>query len=302
MNKGILYALFAYIFWGIFPIYWKLLKHVPSYEIVAERVVWSLAFFLFIIWIKRDWSNFVKKIRSIKSLWQIVFPAILIAPNWFVFIWAVTGDYVLETSLGYFISPLMSVFFGVVFLKESLRRIQWVAVIIAGMGVVFMTIMYGQFPWISVFLASTWATYGLLRKKSPLDAIEGLTFEMFILLIPALVFLTYLSAHDANNFGLDLLTTTLFIGGGIISGLPLLAFIAGARRINLTLIGILQYIYPTIIFFLGVYLYDEPFSDAKVMGFSFIWLALIVFTLEGTVYLRSKSLEFPAKKISTQEQ
>lgn len=290
MNRGILYALFAYIFWGLHPIYWKLLQHVPSIEIVSHRVLWSFVFFTIIISLRKGWAGLKSKIKSTDNKTIIFVPALLIGSNWALYIWAVNAGYIIETSLGYFISPLISVFLGVIFLKENLRRIQWIAVFIAGAGVLLMTFVYGQFPWISLYLAGTWGTYGLLRKKSPLGPVEGLTLESGLMLIPVLIFITYLTSNETSAFLIDLPTTLLLIGSGITSGLPLLVFIAGARMVNLSLIGILQYIYPTLLFLLGAFVYNEVLNEAKIIGFVFIWSALIIYTIDGTYFLRRKNV------------
>ena len=288
MNRGILLALGAYIFWGLHPIYWKLLKHVPSFEIVSHRVFWSFVFFILILTVRKDWITFKKKLKENFKNPILYIPALLIGSNWAVYIWAVNANYIIETSLGYFISPLISVFLGVVFLKERLRNIQWLAVLIAGTGVFIMTIIYGQFPWISLFLATTWGLYGLLRKKSPLNSVEGLTLETALLSLPALFFLGCITGGDASSFLSGWSTAFLLMGAGLTSGLPLLVFITGARMINLSLIGILQYIYPTLIFIVGVFIYNEVLNEAKLIGFGFIWSALIVYTIEGILYLKYK--------------
>ena len=176
------------------------------------------------------------------------------------------------------------------FLQESLRRIQWISVLIAGIGVLVMTFIYGQFPWISLYLAGTWGTYGLLRKKSPLNSVEGLTLETTLLSVPAVIYLIYLTLSNTGSFATELPTTLLLIGSGITSGLPLLVFIVGARMINLSLIGILQYIYPTLIFMVGAFIYGEVLSEAKMIGFMFIWSALIIYTIDGTFYLNRKKI------------
>ena len=288
MNRGILLALGAYIFWGLHPIYWKLLKHVPSFEIVSHRVFWSFVFFILILTVRKDWITFKKKLKENFKNPILYIPALLIGSNWAVYIWAVNANHIIETSLGYFISPLISVFLGVVFLKERLRNIQWLAVLIAGTGVFIMTIIYGQFPWISLFLATTWGLYGLLRKKSPLNSVEGLTLETALLSLPALFFLGCITGGDASSFLSGWSTAFLLMGAGLTSGLPLLVFITGARMINLSLIGILQYIYPTLIFIVGVFIYNELLNEAKLIGFGFIWSALIVYTIEGILYLKYK--------------
>ncbi|MGB5849205.1 MAG: EamA family transporter RarD [Ignavibacteriaceae bacterium] len=290
MNRGIAYALSAYIFWGLHPIYWKLLQNVPSVEIVSHRIIWSFVFFVIIISFRKEWKGLTKKIKESDNKPILFIPALLIGSNWALYIWAVNAGFIIETSLGYFICPLITVFLGVVFLHESLRRIQWIAVLIAGIGVLVMTFIYGQFPWISLYLAGTWGTYGLLRKKSPLNSVEGLTLETTLLSVPAIIYLAYLTMSNTGSFTTDLPTSLLLIGSGITSGLPLLVFIIGARMINLSLIGILQYIYPTLIFIVGAYIYGEPLSEAKMIGFMFIWSALIIYTVDGTFFLKRRKV------------
>lgn len=288
MNRGIFFALGAYIFWGLHPIYWKLLSHVPSAEIVSHRVLWSFIFFAVIISYRKEWKGLIGKIKQCEVKWIIFLPALLIGSNWALYIWAVNAGFIIETSLGYFISPLISVFLGVIFLKEKLRRIQWLAVAIAGMGVLVTTLIYGVFPWISLYLAGTWGTYGLLRKKSPLSSVEGLTLETACMSVPVLVYLFYLTIAGDGSFLSDVPTTSLLIGAGITSGLPLLIFIIGARMVDLSLIGILQYIYPTLIFLIGAFIYNEPLSEAKMIGFIFIWAALSIYSIEG-LYAKRRS-------------
>jgi len=244
MNRGIVMALSAYIFWGLHPIYWKLLQNIPSVEIVSHRILWSLVFFIIIISFRKEWKGLKSKLKKNNNKMVLYLPAFLIGSNWAMYIWAVNAGLIIETSLGYFICPLVSVFLGVFFLNESLRKIQWIAVLIAGIGVLIMTFIYGQFPWISIYLAGTWGTYGLLRKKSPLSAVEGLTIETALLSIPVIVYLIYLKIVGVASFLIDLQTSLLLVGSGIISGLPLIIFIIGARMINLSMIGILQYVYP----------------------------------------------------------
>lgn len=278
MNRGIVYALSAYIFWGIHPIYWKQLQVVPSTEIVAHRIVWSFVFFTFIIFGRGSWNTLKSKIRSATNLWILIIPAFLIGSNWSVYVWAVNAGFIIETSLGYFISPLVSVFLGVFILKEKLHFYQWLAICIALSGVLIMTFVYGVFPWISLFLAGTWGTYGLLRKRSPLNAAEGLFLETFVLSIGAIIYLIYLPKTATFSFFSDFQISLLLIGTGIISGLPLIIFISAAKLIKLSLIGILQYVYPTMIFLIGFYIYNEPMDEVKIIGFTFIWIALLLYT------------------------
>jgi chloramphenicol-sensitive protein RarD len=290
MNRGIIYAFGAYIFWGLHPIYWKQLLHVPSIEIVSHRVFWSLIFFLIVISFRGELKGIINKVKMSKNKWIIFVPAFLIGSNWLMYIWAVNAGFIIETSLGYFICPLISVLLGVFFLGESLRKLQWLAVSIAALGVLYMTFVYGQFPWISLFLAGTWGTYGLLRKKSPLNSVEGLTLESTILVTPVFIYLIYLSAIGESSFFISPSTSLLLVGSGVTSGLPLLVFIAGARLINLSLIGILQYIYPTLIFLIGAFIYNEPLSELKLIGFVFVWIALIIYSVESIINFNNKKI------------
>jgi chloramphenicol-sensitive protein RarD len=286
MNRGIVYAISAYIFWGIHPIYWKQLQTLPSSEIVAHRIIWSLLFFVFVISTRGQWGRLKRKISSVPNKWILIIPAFLIGSNWAMYIWAVNTGFIIETSLGYFIGPLVSVFLGVFVLKEKLLGYQWVAICIAVCGVLVMTFVYGFFPWISLYLAVTWGAYGLLRKKSPLSATEGLLLETSVLSIPAFVYLFYLHQTASFFFLSDFKISILLIGTGIISGLPLMIFITAAKLIKLSLIGILQYIYPTLIFLIGFYIYNEQMDEVKIIGFTFIWIALLLYTFGNKLKLR----------------
>ena len=290
MKKGIVLAFSAYIFWGLHPIYWKLLNRVSPLEIVSYRIIWSFVFFIVILSVRKEWRSFFEKFKTAKQKWLLVLPAFLIGSNWLTYIWAVNSNYIIETSMGYFICPLISVFLGVVVLKEKLRTFQWLAVAIAGLGVLIMTILYGQFPGISLFLAGTWAFYGLLRKKSPLTSVEGLTLETAVLSLFSLIFIIFLVNNNSAYFLSDWSMTLLLVGAGIISGLPLIIFIVAARLINFSLIGIIQYIYPTLIFLIGYLIYDEPLNQAKLTGFIFIWAALIIYSTEALWKMRFKKL------------
>jgi len=279
-------ALSAYIFWGLHPIYWKLLKHIPSVEILAHRILWSLIFFVIIISFQKEWKGLKSKFRN-NNKFVLLLPAFLIGSNWALYIWAVNADFIIETSLGYFICPLVSVFLGVFFLKEKLRIIQWISVIIAAIGVLIMTFVYGQFPWIAIYLAATWGLYGLLRKKSPLNAVEGLTIETALLSIPVVFYLIYLKSVGNSSFLIDAQSSLLLVGTGIISGLPLIVFIVGSRLINLSLIGILQYVYPILILLIGVFIYSEPLIESRIVGLIFIWIAVIIYTVDELIFRKN---------------
>jgi chloramphenicol-sensitive protein RarD len=293
MNRGIILALSTYIFWGLHPIYWKLLKHVPSVEILSHRILWSLVFFIIIISFRKEWKGLKSKLKKSNNKLIFILPAFLIGSNWALYIWAVNADFIIETSLGYFICPLVSVFLGVFILKESLRIIQWVAVLIAAVGVLIMTFIYGQFPWISIYLAGTWGLYGLLRKNSPLSAVEGLTLETAVLSIPIIIYLIYLKIIGSSSFLIDPQTSILLVGTGIISGLPLIIFIIGSKLINLSLIGILQYVYPILILLIGVFIYNEPLIESRIVGFIFIWIAVIVYIVDEILFRKKSQKRVP---------
>lgn len=291
MQRGTALVLGAYLFWGLHPVFWKFLKHVPSTEILAHRIFWSLVFFTIVITKRKAWKELITKIKGSAGISIYLLPALLIGSNWGVYVWAVNAGFVLETSLGYFISPLVSVFLGVVFLKEKLNSFQWTAVWTAAAGVILTAVLMGALPWISLYLALTWGFYGLLRKKSPLSSSEGLTLETAFLSFPAIIYFIYLFYSGTGSFLSTPSTTILLVCTGIISGLPLLIFIAGSRMIDLSLAGIIQYIYPTMIFLIGRFIYGEPLNGAKLTGFIFIWIALAIYTAGSRVLQGKRKAE-----------
>lgn len=286
MNRGVILAVSAYLIWGVHPFYWKQLQHVHSYEIVAHRIFWSFMFFLVIMTIQKNWGALFRKIKTSPNQWMIFMPALLIGSNWGMYVWAVNSGHIIETSLGYFICPILSVFLGVLFLYEKLKRMQWAAVWIASLGVLVMTVFYGQFPWIALYLAVSWGTYGLLRKKSPLNSAEGLALETALLSIPALAFLVFRYGSGISPVYVDLKTSLLLAGTGFISGLPLMMFIVGARLIRFSLIGILQFFYPTMILLIGYFVYHESMTEAKLIGFIFIWIAIVIYISQSEQFRR----------------
>lgn len=289
MKRGVLYVMAAYIFWGLHPVYWKQLVSVAPAEIVSHRIIWSFLFFIVIVSIRRGWKDFFSGIKGAPNKWMVFLPALLIGSNWTLYIWAVNAGYIIETSLGYFIAPLVSVCLGLVVLKERIDRTQAAAVGIAVCGVLVMTVVYGQFPWISLLLAGTWGLYGLLRKKSPLGPVEGLTLETLVLSIPAAgyLFISGISNGPSAIFSGPVILL-LLIGTGIISGLPLVIYITGARIIDLSLVGVLQFSYPTIIFLIGHFIYGESLDRGKLAGFIFIWTSLIIYAVRGVVSARNR--------------
>ncbi len=290
MNTGILAAIGAYVSWGLLPIYWKLLGHVPTTQLLSHRIVWSFAVLAVFLGLTRRFT----KLRGDLSptVWgNYVLASLLIGVNWFIYVWSVNAGYIVEASLGYFINPLLSVLLGVFFMRERLRRLQWAPLGLAAAGVIYLTVQYGRLPWIALTLAVTFSLYGLVKKKAPLGAFEGLTLETGLLLPPALVWLGWNEYMGAGAFlhagtGSDL----LLVGAGVVTTAPLVMFAAAAHRIPLSMIGILQYIAPTIQFLIGVFVYHEPFSRAQFTGFGMVWSAVLLFWLERWKFGRSPRL------------
>jgi chloramphenicol-sensitive protein RarD len=281
MKKGILYGIGAYVAWGFFPIYWKLLHHVPAIQLIGHRIIWSCLLLLVVIVITKQWDEFRKTVNS-KVLRIYTIAAILIGVNWLVYVWAVNANFIVETSLGYFINPLLSVLMGVIFLKERLRLAQWIPVVLAAIGVTYLTFLYGRLPYIALTLAFSFGLYGLVKKLSPLGSLYGLTIETAILFIPALVYLIVVEVNSTAAFlHTGFVSDLLMIGAGLVTTVPLLMFASAAKSIPLWVVGLLQYIAPTIQFLLGVFLYKEPFSQHQLIGFGIVWAALIVFVVEN---------------------
>ncbi len=271
----------AFSFWGIIPIYWKFLRAVPASEILAHRFVWTTAFLIGLLSWQGRWPEVRAAAKSRRTILYCFASGFAITCNWFIFIWAVNADRVLETSLGYFMTPLINVLVGGIFLRERLTRLQLIAVTIATVGVLNLTFGYGRFPWIAIGLCCSWGMYGLLRKLSGTAAIPGLFFETTLLLPFAIAFLIFLQSRGALLFGPSQLKLSLLIvSSGIITGLPLVWFGHAARHLRLTTIGFLQYLAPTGTFFLGVFLYHEPFTRSHFITFGLIWIALAIFTAE----------------------
>ena len=283
MNKGVGYALAAYIFWGFLPIYWKFLNHVPAQEILMHRIAWSFVFLLLVLSYKRYWS-WLSALKDWRVLLTFLASSLLLTVNWGLYIWAVNAGYIVEASLGYFINPLVNVVLGLLFLRERLRRGQWLAVAFAVVGVGYLTITYGALPWISLTLAFSFGTYGLLRKTAKLDALAGLSLETALLFVPAAGYLIWLQVNKTAVFlHTDPISNVLLIFTGVVTAVPLLWFALGARQVPLTTMGVLQYAAPTLQFLIGVFLYHEPFTHDRLIGFSFIWVALAIYSVEMVI-------------------
>ncbi len=282
MNAGYVYALLAYLLWGLFPIYWQPLEAIPATQLIGHRIVWSFVFMVAFLAAIRQ----THRLRGLLSNRQIVltygFAGALLAGNWLTYVWGVTHGHIVEASLGYFINPLLSVLLGLVVLKEHLWPWQWVAIGLATVGVAYLTWTYGRLPWIALALAITFSLYGLVTKTAPLDAIDGLTLETGLLFLPALAFLLWCEAQGQGAFGhAGVLANTMMIGAGAVTAVPLLFFGAAARRVPLSVLGVLQYLAPTLQFLLGVLAYHEPFTRSHLIGYSLVWVALAIFWIEG---------------------
>jgi len=284
MKKGTLYAIAAYAMWGFFPIYFKLIQVVPAVQIVGHRIFWSFLFLLAMLFLRKEGARLRGAIHNRRTLWVFLFSSILLSLNWLTFVYGVNTGFIVESSLGYFINPLVSVLLGVIFLRERLRPLQWAAVGLAALGVVYLTINYGRLPWIALALALTFGLYGLAKKTAPLGSFYGLTVETGMLFIPSLAYLLLTQFTGTGAFGqTGLSVTALLVLTGPLTAVPLLLFGAAARQINLSMLGLLQYIAPTLQFLVGVWIYREPFSVSTLLGFCIIWAALVLLWTEGFV-------------------
>lgn len=281
MTRGVLFAASAYALWGLFPIYIKWLQSVPPVEILAHRMVWSLVFVALLLTLQRHWRWLREVAARPATLTRFAGSAAFVSINWGVFIWAINSDRVVDASLGYFINPLVNVLIGAAFLRERLRPVQWSAVALVAAGVAWLTWEAGTVPWIGLVLAFSFAAYGLLRKTAALGALEGLALETALLFPLAFAYLTWLAFAGRNTF-IDAPPALqwLLAAAGPATAVPLLLFAAGARRISFSLLGLLQYIGPSIQLLLGIWLYREPFPAAKAAGYGLIWAALALYTAE----------------------
>src|SRR5690606_34570572 len=289
---GVLYAVIAYITWGVLPLYWKLIDEVSAIEILAHRIVWSLVFVLGIILVSKKGMQLVTSLKEIVKnkikLFGIIASSILITINWATYIWAVNTDHIIDASLGYYINPLVSVLLGIIVLKERLLFWQGVSFALAGVGVLILTIQYGSFPWVAFTLALSFGFYGLTKKLAKLDSLLGLAMETMIIAPIALMYLGYLYNSGVDSFtGASVDVRLLLMGAGVVTALPLLWFASGANRIPLSTVGFIQYIAPTISLLLGVFLYGEQFTKTHLITFICIWLALLIYSFSKTKFLTS---------------
>jgi len=285
-KRGFASAIGAYFLWGILPIYWKLVSQVPAQEILAHRIFWSLLFMLVVVLVMNRKKQLYEEINQLiyapTKLLALVMGAIFITLNWFIYIWAVNDNRVIETSLGYYINPLFSVFLGILFLKERLSFWQIISVTLAASGVLYMTMNFGSVPWVAIILAVSFGLYGLCKKMAALSPITSITLETLIIAPFAFSYLLYLDYYGIGNFGSSSLTSVFLVGSGIVTAVPLLLFASGANQLSLTLLGFIQYLSPTIALLLGIFLYHEPFTEVHYVSFAFIWISLVVFSLSRT--------------------
>ncbi|MBD8067418.1 EamA family transporter RarD [Bacillus sp. PS06] len=291
-NAGILYAFMAYLLWGVLPLYWKLLDTISAVEILAHRIVWSFVFVLVIIFLSKKAMKLKNEVTHLlknrKILLGVILSSILVTGNWFIFIWAVNNNHIIETSLGYYINPLVSVLLGVLVLKERVSFWQTISFSLAGVGVLILTLQYGSFPWVSLTLAVTFGLYGLAKKLTNLDSLIGLMLETMLITPVALIFLVSSFVNGTDTFSQTSISQQLLLmGAGVATALPLLWFAQAARRIPLTMVGIIQYVSPTISLMIGVFLYNEEFTKTHMITFIFIWSALVIYSVSKTKLMLS---------------
>ncbi|MBS9402508.1 EamA family transporter RarD [Halomonas sp. TRM85114] len=300
-GKGVAFGLIAYVMWGCFPLFFALFDAVPAYEILIHRVTWSCLFLVGLVTLMGRWKPIRVALREPRRLGRVLGCAVLIAINWGLYIYSVETRQVLQASLGYFLTPLVNVALGMLILRERMHRLQAVAVALATLAIALQLLMLGKIPWISLTLALSFGTYGLLRKQVPLDGLSGLFVETLLLLPLALMALTWLSQAELSHFFADSRTTMLLIASGVITALPLLAFAGAARRLRLATLGFLMYLNPTIQFFIALLVFNEPLSSVQLGTFLLIWVGLALYSWSAWSE-RARTLQAPAGASPQQQQ
>jgi len=295
-RRGLLIAIGSFLLWGVMPLWWHMLKDVLSLQIVLHRIAWSAVIVgAYLTWKQgRGWLRVA--LAKPRVWWMLALSGLLIGFNWGLYIWAVNAGHVVESSLGYFINPLLNVLLGVVLLRERLGRVQWVSVAIATVGVAWLTLRFGQLPWIALALAASFALYGLIRKVASVESIPGLGVEGAYLLLPAVALLAWSALHGQGGFfvpqsagGYGAWTSVLLIVSGALTALPLVGFAYAVRRVPLSVVGLLQYVAPTMQFLIGVFVFHEAFDRDRAIGFACIWIALAIFAIDGLLRARRAS-------------
>jgi chloramphenicol-sensitive protein RarD len=282
--------------WGLFPLYWKQLHDVSALQVIGHRIGWSFILLMIYIVITKQWKDFRSVAFAPKTIGIYSIAAVLLSLNWLIYVWGVNSGFIVETSLGYYINPLISVLLGVIFLRERLRPLQWVPVGIATLGVGYLTFVYGRLPWIALSLAFSFGFYGFVKKLSPLGSLYGLTLETGIVFPIALIYLVFVGFAGTGAFLHDGGRVDLFlISAGIVTTIPLLMFASAAKQIPLTIIGLLQYVAPTLQFLIGVFIYKEAFDQSHLIGFGIVWVALIIFAVES--YFANRTIAEPIPEL-----
>lgn len=293
-KRGIIFAFGAYILWGILPLYWEFIQGFGAFEILAFRIIFSMIFMVFIVLIGKNRQAFVRDLKSLIGspikLIAIIVAGYVITINWGTFIWAVTNGHVLQSSLGYYINPIVSILLALIFLKERFNKFEWLAIILAFIGVLYMTIKIGEFPFVSLLLAFSFGIYGLIKKLVPIDAISSITIECIVTAPAGFIYLWYIWQQQQMSFGINSSSLWLIFSGAV-TAVPLILFSAGAKRIPLSLTGFIQYVGPTLMFILGIFVFKEPFDVDQLITFVFIWLGIIVYSISQ--YLKIKKSKNP---------
>ena len=281
-GSGLIYGASAYLLWGLFPLYWPLLEPASSLEMLAQRMAWSLVFVVIVLRFSGGYRGVLAVLRVPRQRWLLVAAACVVTANWGTYIYGVNTHRVVETSLGYFINPLFTILLGVFVLRERLRRLQWIAVGIGAVAIVVITVDYGRLPWIALVLAFSFGMYGFFKKQAGVAALDSLAIETGVLFAPALLTLVIIAAQGNLAFGHHGWGNTLLLAGtGVVTAIPLLLFTAGATRLPLSTLGLLQYLAPVLQFAVGVFIRHEPLPPAEFVGFALVWIALVVLTVDG---------------------
>jgi chloramphenicol-sensitive protein RarD len=285
--SGVVYASSAFLIWGLSPIYWKVMHDIPAFEIIMHRVIWSFFFLIMVLVFQGHWNEFMAAVKKPWTFVILIPTTILLGFNWFIYIWAINNGHILQASLGYFINPLINVLLGILFLRERLRSLQAVSLLLAAIAVLYLTFHYGEFPWIALSLAVAFGFYGLIRKVAPVSSLAGLSVEMLLLSGPALAYILFLHSKGVGAlFRISIKIDLFLMGSAFLTAFPLLLFTLGTRRLNLSTVGFLQYIAPSCMFLLGVFLYNEPLSSAQFFAFVLIWTALLIYSIDAARYYR----------------
>jgi len=294
-RAGLFASIGAFLIWGVFPIYLHALRAVPALQIICHRVVWCAVIVLVWLAVRGDLAGVWTALRTPATRWRLCASALLISINWLVYVWAIGHNHIVDGSLGYFINPLINVLLGVVLLSERLNPLQWLSVATAATGVAWLTYMAGQLPWISLILGVSFSGYGLIRKMVAVEAVTGLAAETLLLAPLGLGYLLWQQFAGPGMFaGETPIHQLMLLGSGLITAVPLAMFAFGARRIPYSMVGIVQYIGPTLQLLCGVFLFGEPFQGGRVLGFSLIWLALVIYAGEGIWRMQRQRQEGPA--------